>query len=105
MRAGGFYGWPWYSSVRMNPLHAEARPDLKNEVIVTDIMIQPHSVSMRVMFYTGAQFPAEHKGDVFAAEHRSWNRAKRTGYKIIRAIMKNGVSIRRALRFCHRLHY
>ena len=44
-----------------------------------------------MMFYTGDQFPAELKGNVFAAEHGSWNRATRTGYKVIRAIMQDGV--------------
>ena len=44
-----------------------------------------------MMFYTGEQFAAEYKGNVFAAEHGSWNRAKRTGYKIIRGIVKDGV--------------
>jgi glucose/arabinose dehydrogenase len=92
VREGGFYGWPWYYiGAHEDPLHVGARPDLKIEVIVPDILIQPHSASMQMMFYTGAQFPAEYKGNVFAAEHGSWNRAKRTGYKIIRAIVKDGV--------------
>ena len=64
---------------------------MKNKVIVPDILIQPHSASLQMMFYTGEQFPAEYKGNVFAAEHGSWNRSKRTGYKIIRAIVNNGV--------------
>jgi glucose/arabinose dehydrogenase len=44
-----------------------------------------------MMFYTGEQFPGEYKGNVFAAEHGSWNRSKRKGYKIIRATMNNGI--------------
>jgi glucose/arabinose dehydrogenase len=43
------------------------------------------------MFYSGDQFPPDYKGNAFAAEHGSWNRATRTGYKIIRAIVQNGV--------------
>jgi glucose/arabinose dehydrogenase len=35
-------------------------------------------------FYNGDQFPAEYKGDIFAAFHGSWNRIKRTGYKVVR---------------------
>ena len=92
VREGGFYGWPWYYiGAHEDPHHIGARPDLKNEVIVPDILIQPHSASMQMMFYSGDQFPAEYKGNVFAAEHGSWNRAKRTGYKIIRGIVKDGV--------------
>ena len=36
------------------------------------------------------QFPAEYKGDAFVAFHGSWNRAKRTGYKVVRLPMKDG---------------
>jgi glucose/arabinose dehydrogenase len=41
-------------------------------------------------FYTGNQFPPEYHGDAFAAEHGSWNRARRVGYKIIRVRMRDG---------------
>jgi glucose/arabinose dehydrogenase len=92
VREGGFYGWPWYYiGAHEDPRHKGARPDLKDKIIVPDILLQPHSASMQMIFYIGEQFPAEYKGNVFAAEHGSWNRAKRTGYKIIRAIVKNGV--------------
>ncbi len=39
-------------------------------------------------FYEGSQFPAEYKGDGFAAEHGSWNRAQRAGYEVIRVPMQ-----------------
>jgi len=35
-------------------------------------------------FYDGKQFPAEYQGDIFAAEHGSWNRSPRAGYEVIR---------------------
>ena len=35
-------------------------------------------------FYEGKQFPAEYQGDIFAAEHGSWNRSVRVGYELIR---------------------
>jgi glucose/arabinose dehydrogenase len=93
VREGGFYGWPWYYiGAHEDPLHKGERPDLRNKVIVPDILLQPHSASLQMMFYTGDRFPAEYKGNVFAAEHGSWNRAKRTGYKIIRGIVKDGMS-------------
>jgi glucose/arabinose dehydrogenase len=55
-----------------------------------DVLVQPHSASMEMTFYDGAQFPAECRGDIFVAFHGSWNRTKRTGYKIVRLILKNG---------------
>jgi glucose/arabinose dehydrogenase len=48
-------------------------------VIVPDVLIQSHSASLDMVFYTGRQFPQEYHHDAFAAEHGSWNRARRTG--------------------------
>ncbi len=92
VREGAFYGWPWYyMGAHEDPRHRGERPDLKDKAVVPDVLIQPHSASLQMTFYTGDQFPAEFKGSAFAAEHGSWNRATRTGYKIIRAIVKDGV--------------
>jgi glucose/arabinose dehydrogenase len=41
-----------------------------------------------MVFYDGKQFPAEYTGDIFAAEHGSWNRSVRTGYSVIRVPMR-----------------
>ena len=88
---GGFYGWPWYYiGSNQDPRHAGKHPELKDKVLVPDVLVQAHSASLGMTFYEGRQFPAEYQGDAFAAEHGSWNRVKRTGYKIIRVIMKNG---------------
>ena len=42
-------------------------------------------------FYDRDAFPLQYRGDGFAAEHGSWNRAERTGYKVIRIVLKDGV--------------
>ena len=36
-------------------------------------------------FYTGAMFPAEYRNQIFIAEHGSWNRSKKSGYRVMRA--------------------
>ncbi len=92
VREGAFYGWPWfYVGANEDPHHRGERPELKDKVTVPDVLIQAHSASLQLVFYTGSQFPAEYRGDAFAAEHGSWNRAKRTGYKVIRIKLKDGV--------------
>jgi glucose/arabinose dehydrogenase len=92
VREGAFYGWPWfYIGSNEDPRHAGERSDLKGKAIVPDVLIQAHSASLGLVFYTGNAFPAEYRGDGFAAEHGSWNRSKRTGYKIIRIRLKDGV--------------
>lgn len=82
---GGFYGWPWYYiGAHQDPRHEGKRPELKDDVIVPDVLVQSHSASLDLTFYDGEQFPDDYRGDIYAAEHGSWNRARRTGYKVIR---------------------
>jgi glucose/arabinose dehydrogenase len=88
---GAFYGWPWYYiGGHPDPHHKDERPDLKDKVTVPDVLLEAHSASLEMAFYDAQQFPAEYRGDAFAAEHGSWNRAPRTGYKVIRAIVHDG---------------
>jgi len=89
--AGGFYGWPWfYIGANQDPRHKGAHPELRDKVLTPDVLLQAHSASLCITFYDGAQFPAEYRGNAFAAEHGSWNRAKRTGYKVIRVPAPDG---------------
>ncbi len=91
VREGAFYGWPWYYiGANEDPKHKHERPDLAGEIAIPDVLFQPHSAPLGLTFYEGAQFPPDYKGDAFVAFHGSWNRAKRTGYKVVRLIMKNG---------------
>lgn len=92
VRDGGFYGWPWfYIGGNQDPRHAGKHPELRDTVIVPDVLLQSHSASLGMMFYTGTQLPAEYRMQAFAAEHGSWNRERRTGYKVITVPTKSGV--------------
>ena len=33
-------------------------------------------------FYTGSMFPAEYRNQIVIAEHGSWNRTKKIGYRV-----------------------
>ncbi|HTV16286.1 MAG TPA: PQQ-dependent sugar dehydrogenase [Acidobacteriaceae bacterium] len=94
IQEGGFYGWPWYYMSAdggvQDPRQVGKHPELKGKVITPDILLNPHFASLEMLFYEGSQFPASYKGDGFAAEHGSWNRAMRAGYEVIRLPMKNG---------------
>jgi glucose/arabinose dehydrogenase len=85
IQPGGFYGWPWwYIGGHQDPRHKGKHPELKDKAIVPDVLLQPHNASLGFAFYEGEQFPAEYKGDIFASEHGSWNKAVRVGYEVIR---------------------
>jgi glucose/arabinose dehydrogenase len=96
VKEGGYYGWPWYYlGNHEDPRWPGARPDLAGQAIVPDVLLQSHSASLQMTFYTGTQgaaaFPAEYRGDIFAAFHGSWNRNTRTGYKVVRVRLNHGV--------------
>lgn len=42
----------------------------------------PHVAALGMKFYTGNQFPARYKHQIFIAEHGSWNRSKPIGYRV-----------------------
>jgi glucose/arabinose dehydrogenase len=88
---GGFYGWPWfYMGRHLDPRHAGTHPELRDKVLTPDVLLESHLASLEMTFYTGHQFPSQYSGDVFAAEHGSWNRRRRVGYKVIRVPLRNG---------------
>jgi glucose/arabinose dehydrogenase len=88
---GGFYGWPWfYIGGNYDPKHEGKHPELKSKVIVPDVLVQPHSASLGMVFYDGKQFPKEYSGDAFAAEHGSWNHAAGSGHEVIRIPLEKG---------------
>jgi glucose/arabinose dehydrogenase len=94
VKAGGFYGWPWYyMGNKEDPRHAGERPDLAGKTITPDVPYQAHSAAVGFTFYTASNgksaFPAEYNGDAFAVFHGSWNRSSRTGHKVVRVPMKN----------------
>jgi glucose/arabinose dehydrogenase len=96
VKEGEFYGWPWYYlGNHEDPRHAGERPDLAGLAIVPDVLLQAHSASLKMVFYTATHgataFPAEYRGDIFAAFHGSWNRSSRTGYKVVRVRLNHGV--------------
>ena len=92
VKEGGFYGWPWfYIGPHQDPRHPGEKPELKDKVLVPEVLLQSHMASLCITFYTGTTFPKEFANDGFASEHGSWNRAKRVGYKVIRVPQKDGV--------------
>ncbi len=96
----GFYGWPWWymggpNGGKQDPRHEGKHPELQSKVITPDVLMQPHMASLEMVFYPQTQkgagaFPADVNGDIFAAEHGSWNRKNRAGYEVVHAYMKNG---------------
>ena len=61
---------------------AEFAPPAKN--------LNAHVAPLGMRFYTGSMFPLEYKNRIFIAEHGSWNRSKKSGYRVMSAKVEGG---------------
>ncbi|MBV8070039.1 MAG: sorbosone dehydrogenase family protein, partial [Acidobacteriaceae bacterium] len=90
VKEDGFYGWPWYYMGNHHDPRLPEKPELGSKTLVPDVLLQPHNASLEMVFYEGKQFPSGYHGDIFAAEHGSWNKSIRAGYEVIRVPVNNG---------------
>src|ERR1051325_1613440 len=62
IQENGFYGWPWYYiGNHQDPHHAGKHPELASKVIVPDVLLQSHSASLCMTFYTSKGFPSRYR--------------------------------------------
>ena len=88
---GAFYGWPYaYLGPHEDPRRARERSELVVKTRAPEVLFQAHSAVLGLLFYRGAMFPEEFRGDALVAFHGSWNRAKRTGYELVRVPFEGG---------------
>jgi glucose/arabinose dehydrogenase len=88
VKPGGFYGWPYYYMGGDHDPRMPQRPDLKAVSLVPDVPLEAHCAALSILFYTAKQFPRHFWNDAFVAMHGSWNRSRRTGYKVVRLMMR-----------------
>ena len=55
--------------------------------------LDPHVAPLGLLFYDGAMFPDEYQGQVFIAEHGSWNRSQKIGYRVTLVRMEHGKAV------------
>ncbi len=90
VKEGGFYGWPYsYIGQNEDPRRKGESPELVKKSIVPDVLFTSHVASLGIQFNNGKMFPKEYQGDAFVAMHGSWNRAKLSGYKVVRIKFDN----------------
>lgn len=91
---GDFYGWPYaYVGPHPDPAYGKQRPDLVAKTRMPDVLFEPHSAPLAVVFYDGSQFPPEYRGDAFVALHGSGPYDRPYGYKVVRVRFANGMPI------------
>ena len=79
--AGAHYGYPYVHGEDILDPGFGAGHD-PADYVPPEIMIQAHSAALGLAFYTGEQFPESYRHALFIAEHGSWNRSSKVGYRV-----------------------
>jgi glucose/arabinose dehydrogenase len=88
-KAGMHFGYPYFHSGTIKD--PQFGGDHKaSEFAAPAINLGAHVAPLGLKFYTGKMFPDEYKDQLFIAEHGSWNRSKKSGYRISLVNMDNG---------------
>src|SRR5690606_533887 len=80
-KAGMHFGYPYcHGGTIKDPQFGDKRPC--DDFTVPAKPLGPHTAPLGIKFYTGNMFPVAYKNQAFIAEHGSWNRSKKIGYRI-----------------------
>jgi glucose/arabinose dehydrogenase len=80
-KAGLHYGYPYcHGGTIPDPEFGSKYPCKK--FIAPAVALGPHVASLGMHFYTGSMFPPEYRNRMFIAEHGSWNRTEKIGFRI-----------------------
>ena len=86
---GRHFGFPYVHGNNVpDPVFGEQMPQRRFEPPAQELA--PHAAALGMRFYTGSMFPETYRGQIFIAEHGSWNRSEPIGYRISRVRMLNG---------------
>jgi glucose/arabinose dehydrogenase len=90
--AGRHYGFPaCHGGTIVDPVFAKGRDCRMFEPPA--IALGPHVAAIGMRFYRGTMFPEEYRGQVFIAEHGSWNRSRKIGYRVSLVRVKDGQAV------------
>ena len=93
--AGGFYGWPYANGDRVpDPDVGQGKADLIATSIPPAHGFTAHVAPLGMTFYTGSAFPERYRGAIFVAQHGSWNRSTKSGYKVVALLFQPDGSLR-----------
>ena len=81
VEAGAHYGYPYvHGTDILDPRFGDGHDPA--DYTPPTFEIQAHAAALGMAFYTGEMFPAEYAGALFIAEHGSWNRSSKVGYRV-----------------------
>jgi glucose/arabinose dehydrogenase len=91
-RPGQHFGYPYcHGGTIADPEFGRARRCA--EFVAPARNLGAHVASLGMRFYTGTQFPERYRNAVFIAEHGSWNRSNKTGYRVSVVRLQDGRAV------------
>lgn len=87
-KLGQHYGYPYFHAGDIADPEFSKGKD-KQDYIYPAYNLAAHVAPLGIHFYQGQQFPTSFKNKLFVAEHGSWNRSKKSGYKVMMATLEN----------------
>lgn len=91
VQEGGFYGWPYsYWGNHVDARVEPQKPDLVAKAIAPDYAVGTHTASLGIAFSQASSLPEAWKSGLFVAQHGSWNRRPKSGYKVVYVPFKDG---------------
>ncbi|HVL09703.1 MAG TPA: sorbosone dehydrogenase family protein [Burkholderiaceae bacterium] len=82
---GQHFGFPYCHAGVPDPQFGKGRAC--STFVAPVAKLGPHVAPLGMRFYTGKQFPADYRNNILIAEHGSWNRSKRIGYRVKRVVI------------------
>lgn len=80
---GQHFGYPYLHGHNIrDPEFGSRGKSMNTGFRVPAQLLGAHVAPLGMIFYTGSMFPDEYKNQVFIAEHGSWNRSKKIGYRV-----------------------
>ncbi|MFT9019378.1 PQQ-dependent sugar dehydrogenase [Acetobacter malorum] len=91
VKEGAFYGWPFsYYGGHVDTRVTPQNPERVAAAIAPDYALGPHTASLGLVFGAESSLPAGWRNGAFIAQHGSWNRRPKSGYKVIFVPFLNG---------------
>ena len=80
-QAGLHFGYPYcHGGTLADPEFGGERPC--SDFVLPAMNLGAHVAALGMRFYRGRQFPESYRGQIFIAEHGSWNRSRKSGYRV-----------------------
>jgi len=87
-RPGMHFGYPFIHGKSISdPKFGKQKP--KREYSAPAYELPAHVAALGMSFYTGKMFPDKYRNQIIIPEHGSWNRSKKSGYKLSLVTLKN----------------